>query len=84
MPLPANGPGSIRRPKPLETQISGEHYKGFKIQPIVYAHENKLGPCEANIVKYASRHKLKGGADDLRKAIHYCELLLQLEYNETK
>lgn len=69
---------------PLNKQEGGQHYKGKAIQPIVYIHANNLGFCEGNVVKYITRHKEKNGAEDIRKVIHYCELLLELEYkNET-
>jgi len=62
-------------------QEGGSHYK-LNIQPIEYIHENDLGFIEGNIIKYATRHKTKNGAEDIRKIIHYCELLLELEYGE--
>ena len=64
----------------LDIQEGGQHYKDKAIQPIVYIHANKLGFCEGNVVKYITRHKEKNGAEDIRKVIHYCELLLELEY----
>jgi hypothetical protein len=64
----------------LDKQVSGNHYKDKGIQPIVYIHANNLGFCEGNVVKYVTRHKEKNGAADIRKAIHYLELLLELQY----
>ena len=66
----------------LSTQVGGSHYKNKPIQPIEYCHKNGLGPCESAIVKYATRHKEKGRAEDVRKIIHYAQLLLELEYGE--
>ena len=66
----------------LDKQESGTHYKNKGIQPIVYIHANNLGFCEGNVVKYVTRHKEKNGAADIRKAIHYLELLLELEYQD--
>ena len=63
----------------LDKQVSGNHYKDKGIQPIVYIHANDLGFCEGNVVKYVTRWRDKGGEADLRKAIHYLELLIQLE-----
>ena len=37
---------------------------------------NGLRFCEGNIVKYVSRYAEKGGLDDLRKAKHYIEILI--------
>lgn len=66
----------------LDKQEGGAHYKDCTIQPIEYIHANKLGYIEGNVVKYITRHTSKGGAKDVRKVIHYCELLLQLQYGE--
>ncbi len=64
---------------PLEVQVGGGHYKDLKIQPIEYIHANSLGYCEANVVKYISRWKSKGGLQDLEKVKHYVDLLIKLE-----
>jgi hypothetical protein len=66
----------------LTKQEGGQHYKDKAIQPIVYIHANKLGFFAGNVVKYITRYKEKNGAEDVRKAIHYCQLLLELEYGE--
>jgi hypothetical protein len=60
-----------------EEQIGGNHYKDMKIQPIEYILGNNLNYCEANVVKYISRWKSKGGIEDLRKAKHYIDLLIE-------
>lgn len=64
---------------PLDVQVGGGHYKDLKIQPIEYIHANSLGYCEANVVKYISRWKSKGGLQDLEKVKHYVDLLIKLE-----
>ena len=66
----------------LDTQIGGNHYKSMAIQPTEYIQRNKLGWCEGNIIKYASRHKSKNGREDIEKVIHYANLLLELEYED--
>lgn len=65
--------------KALEVQVAGNHYKDLAIQPIEYIFANKLGYCEANIVKYITRWRAKGGKQDLEKVKHYVDLLIQLE-----
>ena len=68
----------------FDKQVEGNHYKNGAIQPIAYIYANKLGFCEGNVIKYVTRHKMKNGRADIEKAIHYLELLLELEYkNET-
>ena len=65
----------------LNKQIGGSHYRDKGIQPIIYIHANDLGFCEGNVVKYVTRWRDKNGVADLKKAIHYLELLIEL--NET-
>ena len=66
----------------LDIQEGGGHYKKLKIQPIEYIHANGLDFFQGNIIKYATRHHDKNGAEDLRKVIHYAQLALQLQYGE--
>ena len=63
----------------LNKQEGGDHYK-LAIQPIEYITANNLDFIRGNIVKYATRDK--NGAEDIKKIIHYCELLLELEYGK--
>ena len=64
---------------PLETQVGGNHYKDLKIQPIEFIHANNIPFCEANAIKYLCRWRNKNGKQDLLKARHYIDLLIQLE-----
>ena len=57
------------------------HYKDKPMQPWDFIVSNGLGFLEGNIVKYISRWRDKGGVDDLRKAKHYLEKLIELEVN---
>lgn len=66
----------------LDKQEGGTHYKELPIQPVEYCQRNGLGFCESSVVKYVTRWKSKGGEQDIRKAIHFLELLLELEYPE--
>ena len=63
----------------FDEQVGGDHYKRLKIQPLEYALANDLGICEHAVIKYVSRWRDKGGTDDLLKAKHYIELLLEFE-----
>ena len=65
--------------KAIDKQIGGNHYKKYSVQPVEYAMANNLNYCQANAVKYVTRYKDKGGVEDLRKAIHNIELLIELE-----
>ena len=63
----------------LDRQVGGEHYKNFKIQPIEFITANKLSFIQASIIKYICRFDKKNGKEDIDKAIHYCELLKELD-----
>lgn len=61
-------------------QVGGDHYKEMVIQPIEFIVKNNLPFMEGNAIKYLCRHKAKNGAEDIKKVIHYCQLMLQLYY----
>lgn len=68
----------------LDTQVGGNHYKSFKIQPVEFCQINKLDYCTSNVIKYVCRHAFKNGLQDLEKAKHYIDLLIQMEYGDDK
>lgn len=68
--------------KASDKQIGGLHYKQLAIQPTEFIHRNNLNFIEGNVIKYVCRHREKNGKDDLRKAIHYLELLIEYEYDK--
>ena len=63
--------------KSSKKQIGGNHYLKYKIQPIEFIIKNNIGFVEGNILKYILRFKEKGGVQDLLKAKHYIELLIE-------
>ncbi len=63
----------------FDKQVGGNHYKHMMIQPTEYIIANDLSWCEGNIIKYISRWRCKGGVDDLRKVIHYAQILMERE-----
>jgi len=64
----------------LNKQEGGEHYKKYAIQPVEFCQVNKVPFCEANVIKYVMRHRDKNGIEDLKKAIHYIELIMDIDY----
>lgn len=66
---------------PLTKQVGGSHYKDTPIQPVEFIFANDLDFFEGSAVKYITRWRTKGGLEDLRKAIHFLELLIELETN---
>ena len=65
----------------LEDQIGGKQYRTMKIQPAEFINENKLLFAEGNAIKYICRHQSKGKAEDIEKAIHYLEMILERDYD---
>ena len=63
-------------------QIGGQHYRSMKIQPSIFINKNKLLFAEGNAIKYICRHSLKGKKEDILKAIHYLEMIIERDYNE--
>ena len=59
-------------------QIGGGHYKVKGIEPWDYIVANNLGYLEGNVVKYVSRYKEKNGIEDLKKAQHYLQKLIEV------
>ena len=63
----------------LDTQVGGGHYKDLKIQPIEFIHANGIPYIEGCVIKYMARWRDKNGIEDLEKAKHYIQLLIDLE-----
>lgn len=63
----------------LSRQVGGTHYKDMPIQPIEYIHKNQIGFFEGSVIKYVSRWRAKGGIEDLKKARHFLDLLIDFE-----
>tara|TARA_R100001369_G_scaffold50729_2_gene77466 strand:+ start:1250 stop:1651 length:402 start_codon:yes stop_codon:yes gene_type:complete len=67
----------------LDKQVGGNHYKDCGIQPVEYIYSNGLDFLEGNVVKYITRHRTKGdGEQDIRKVIHYAEMILEMAYKK--
>lgn len=70
--------------KPFDTQVGGNHYKNLAIQPVEYIFKNNIGYFEGCVIKYVTRWKNKGGVQDLEKAKHFLELLIDLQEQYAK
>ena len=66
--------------KSLKKQIGGQHYQDFVIQPAEFINKNKLLFAEGNAIKYIVRAKDKGGKEDLLKAKHYIDMIIERDY----
>ena len=60
-------------------QVGGDHYTRLEIQPWEVIERNGMGFFDGNAVKYLMRYKAKGGVQDLEKARHYLDKLIELE-----
>ena len=61
-------------------QIGGKHYQNFSIQPSKFVIEKKWLFPEGCAIKYICRHQNKGGKEDLLKAIHFIEMIIERDY----
>ena len=59
-------------------QFGGSHYKTLAIQPWDYIIQNNLGFLEGNVIKYVTRWKDKEGVQDLKKARHFLDKLIEV------
>jgi len=66
----------------LNIQYGGNHYKSFAIQPAEFCYKNNIPYLEATAIKYLCRHRNKNGLEDLNKAIHFIEMLIEFEYSK--
>lgn len=64
---------------PLNKEIAGNHYKQYKMQPIELIAAMHWDFFQGNIFKYCLRAKYKNGQQDIDKAVHYCELAMELK-----
>jgi len=64
-----------------EKQIGGTHYRKMKIQPSKFVIENKMLFAEGNIIKYICRHPYKDGKQDLEKAKHFIDMIIERDYS---
>lgn len=71
---PATKPASA-----LDVQVGGDHYRNMKIQPVEFMHANGIQFLEGAVIKYVTRWRTKGGLQDLEKAKHFIQLLIDLE-----
>jgi hypothetical protein len=67
-----------------DKQVGGDHYAKMKIQPIEFINQNELSYMQGNVIKYICRYKDKNGIEDLKKARHYIDMILEKEYGVFK
>lgn len=62
-----------------DKQVGGGHYTDMAIQPFEFSMGNKLDPMQHTIIKYVTRFRAKNGVQDLEKARHVIDLLIEWE-----
>lgn len=68
------------RKNTLTRQVGGNHYRDYVIQPAEFINKNKLLFAEGNAIKYIVRASKKGGKEDLLKAKHYIDMIIERDY----
>lgn len=66
-----------------DSQVGGDHYRDKTIQPwdamaAWMSPEQFEGLLRGNVIKYLARYTDKGGVEDLKKARHYLEKLIEV------
>lgn len=72
--------------KPADSAFSrqegGDHYRDMPIQPAEFIHRNRIGFLEGCVIKYVVRWRKKDGLKDLKKARHFIDMLIEMEFPE--
>jgi hypothetical protein len=73
--------GAVKKSDDVKaTQVGGSHYiNDSGIQPWDIIAGWNLDYWEGNVVKYVLRYRKKNGVEDLKKARHYLDYLIQRE-----
>ena len=64
-------------------QVGGDHYKDLAIQPAEFVHRNRIPYLEGSVIYYVTRWRTKNGLEDLRKARHTLDLMIEIEEGQT-
>lgn len=72
----------MQKTKATDTMVGGSHYSKLAIQPVEFCYKNNIPYLEGSAIKYICRHRDKNGAEDIKKALHFLQILLEYEYGE--
>lgn len=67
---------------PLDVQVGGKHYQRYIIQPAEFIDRNSIPFLEGCVIKRMCRHGAKNGIEDLEKAKHEIDLIIELRYGQ--
>ena len=65
----------------IKENVSPDYYARYDIEPISFIMRNQIPYAEGNVIKYTLRHDMKGGVEDIDKAIRYLEMIKEEKYN---
>ena len=65
----------------IKENVSPDYYARYDIEPISFIMRNNIPYAEGNVIKYTLRHDMKGGVEDIDKAIRYLELIKEEKYS---
>ena len=65
----------------LKENVSPDYYARYDIEPISFIMRNNIPYAEGNVIKYVLRHDMKGGKEDIDKAIRYLEMIKEEKYS---
>jgi len=72
-----------KQPTTFNVQIGGDWYKKMPVQLVEFCHKNRIPYVEGNVIKYMVRWREKGGIEDLKKAKHYIDLILEMNSDKS-
>ena len=65
----------------IKENVSPDYYARYDIEPISFIMRNQIPYAEGNVIKYTLRHDMKGGKEDIDKAIRYLEMIKEEKYS---
>ena len=65
----------------IKEAVSPPHYARWDVEPVSCIMRNRIPYAEGNVIKYVMRHDMKGGVEDINKAIRYLEMIKEVQYN---
>lgn len=77
--MSAGSGGAVAPATANDRQPGGDHYMKKAIQPWDFITDNNMPYLDGNVVRYITRWRDKNGLDDLYKAQHYLEKIIENE-----
>ena len=65
----------------IKENVSPDYYARYDIEPVSFIMRNQIPFAEGSVIKYVLRHDMKGGKEDIDKAIRYLEMIKEERYS---